>query len=70
MKTVTQSLTSAIWRILSGKDEGYDVKQTAREFADLCTDASERLGREGVATDGGAGDTVKVSPETGLGGLL
>jgi hypothetical protein len=43
MKTVTQSLTSAIWRILSGKDEGYDVKETAREFADLCRDASERL---------------------------
>ncbi|MED5586027.1 MAG: hypothetical protein VYB61_06695 [Verrucomicrobiota bacterium] len=43
MKTATQSLTNAIWRILSGKDEKCDVKQTAIEFADLCSDACERL---------------------------
>ncbi|MCP4847753.1 MAG: hypothetical protein GY899_07400 [Verrucomicrobiaceae bacterium] len=43
MKTATQVLTGAIWKVLSGKDENHDVEQTAREFVDLCSDVAERL---------------------------
>ena len=43
MKTVTQSILGVIWRILSGKEDECPVEDTAREFADLCSDASERL---------------------------
>ena len=43
MKTATQSLTNSIWRILSGKRSEHDPAQTARQFADLCRDAVDRL---------------------------
>ena len=43
MKTVTQSILGVIWRILSGKEDECPVEDTAREFADLCSDASARL---------------------------
>ena len=43
MKTATQSLTNSIWRILSGKGSEHDPAQTARQFADLCRDAVDRL---------------------------